>query len=218
MPVTYAPAIVGKSTVRKPTVQSTNQTTPSTTSTPKSYKPPTPNVSQPTDLIVPSLAGAPGPTTVTQPTTPAAPTQPDTSASLNEQLLSTALAQIEAQYGLSREQLLASRTAIGDEYRFMELQLQKAREQALEQVGYNAQERGITRSGIYAENVADTETEFANQLSQAESAFQSQDEQIASQLAALSQQEELARLEAERTAKLRALDQEVLRALAEAGL
>lgn len=153
------------------------------------------------------------------PAAPPAPLGGDASfLELNAQALEQALAALEAQYGLSKEQLLASRTAIGDEYRLLAAQAERARGQALEQTTQSAQERGIVRSGIHAEAVADTELAFAEQLAGLESSFTSGQEQIDSQLLALEQQLEFDRLAAERAAQQRALDQEVMQLLLEAGL
>lgn len=137
---------------------------------------------------------------------------------LNAESLEAALAAIESEFGLTREQLMLSRDAIGDEYRYLNLQAERAREISAEQAVQGAQERGIFRSGITAEAVSDVEQAFADQLAQLESNRTSQEEQIDAQLAALEQQEELRRLEAERAAEQALLDLEVMQALADAGI
>ncbi len=192
--------------------------------TPAPFTPPTPSGS-PTDLVPQTFDPAP--------VTPATPgvlpsggginpviTSAGATdfATLNQQSLQSALAAIEAQFGLTREQLLADRSAIGQEYQLLNAQAERARGQALDQVGFNAQERGITRSGIFAEDVADTELQFAELLAQQEAGLTSSQEAIDQQLAAQVQQEEIARLQAEQEAQLRALDNEVMQLLLDAGL
>ena len=60
-------------------------------------------------------------------------------ATLNAEALEAALAAIEAEYGLNRAQLLAEQSAIGEEYRYLYAQAQRARTQGLEQVSQSAQ-------------------------------------------------------------------------------
>lgn len=139
-------------------------------------------------------------------------------AALNASALEAALAAIEAQFGLTREQLLADRSAIGQEYQLLFAQAQRAREQGLEQTTQGFQERGLVRSGLHAEGLANTELAFAEQLAGLEGGRASQFAGIDSQLAALQGQEAFARLQAEQEAELRLLDQEVMALLLEAGL
>lgn len=137
---------------------------------------------------------------------------------LNAESLESALLAIEAQFGLTREQLLAERSAVGDEYRYLAAQAERAREFAKESAVQGAQERGIGRSGIAVEAVSDVEQQYADQFAQLEANRTSQFEGIDSQLAGLEQQEELARLEQERASEQALLDLEIMQLLADAGL
>lgn len=137
---------------------------------------------------------------------------------LNSSALDSALAAIEAQFGLTREQLLADQSAVGQEYQLLFAQAQQARGRGLEQAEQSGVERGIAQSGIAAETIADTASAFDEQLAQLELNRSTTQESISSQLASLDLQESLQRQEAQRIAAMRALDDEVLQALADAGL
>jgi hypothetical protein len=77
------------------------------------------------------------------------------------------LAAIEAQYGLSREQLLAGEGEAADLYRFIVANLSAAQADAEAGVTEGAIRRGILRSGIAAEQQADVVNEFAQRGQQA---------------------------------------------------
>lgn len=64
--------------------------------------------------------------------------------------IAAAMQQIEAEYGLSREELLRDQTMIGAQYRLLQTQLARQRQQALEGAEAGALQRGLFRSGIYA--------------------------------------------------------------------
>ena len=112
---------------------------------------------------------APPPTAVTSPAP--APAAPPPSADdggdgdvaeavpdIDIAAIEAALAAIEAQFGLTREQLLADESEIGRTYRLLIAQVNRANEAQIESVLGNALDRGIVRSGIFAENVAEVET------------------------------------------------------------
>jgi hypothetical protein len=84
-------------------------------------------------------------------------------ASIDVEAIEAAIGAIEAQYGLTRDQLLADESEIGRTYRLLLAQSNRAREDAIEAVFSSSVERGITRSGITAEGVADVETLAAEQ-------------------------------------------------------
>lgn len=137
---------------------------------------------------------------------------------LNADALDSALKAIELEFGLTREQLMRERGALGEEYRLLSAQAERERGRALEGVEQGVQERGIVRSGIAAEAYNDTELAFADQQAGLSMGLSSGQEMIDSELSALAQQRQLAQLDAERQAESRALDLDVLRLLSEAGL
>lgn len=151
---------------------------------------PTPNYAAPTPSQTEQV---PGP--LAQPS----PTQgPGVGAlrDLSGQELEAALAAIESQYGLTREQLLADQSELGSTYRFLFSNLERQRQAATQGVTGDALQRGILRSGIHQGNVADVEQQFAEQTAQAEAAKQSRLFQINQALAALGPQQALAQAQA----------------------
>ncbi len=137
---------------------------------------------------------------------------------LNAEALESALKAIEAQFGLTKEQLLADQSALGQEYQLLNAQLEQQRERGLEQTVQGFQERGITRSGLAAEGVALTEQAFADEGARLAREQSSAEEAIAGELARLQQEQELAELEARRQSEQALLDLEILQLLNAAGL
>jgi hypothetical protein len=152
---------------------------------------------------------APSPTAPTSPTpapapAPAAPVE-ETPAAINTDALKEILAGIEAQFGLSREQLLSGEGEASNLYRFILANMAAAETQAQQGVENQAVGRGILRSGIAAQNQARVANTFAQQKAQAAS---QKDQQLA-QIALALQQLEL-ELGQERTGAVTEFGQDTL--------
>lgn len=155
-------------------------------------------------------------TTTTQP--PAGPVDTGTDtyadsqlAKFTEQDIAAALAAIEAEFGLTREQLLADQTMIGAQYRLLTAQMARAQARALESAESGALQRGLFRSGIFAAETGDIAQSFGEQQSQlaqqtAEqtSGLQAQIDALEAQKAAAKAAEETAIRRGEMTARLQA--------------
>lgn len=147
-----------------------------------------------TGTVTPTQTGiVPGPL--------AAPSAPqggsvDALRDLTGQELEAALAAIESQYGLTREQLMQDQSELGSTYRFLFSNLERQRQAATQGVTGDALQRGILRSGIHQGNVAEVEQSFSEQTAQAEAAKQSRLFQINQALAALGPQQALAQAQA----------------------
>lgn len=110
--------------------------------------------------------------------------------------LDAALAAIESQYGLTREQLLQDQSELGATYRFLFSNLERQRTAMTQGATGEALQRGILRSGIHQGNIADVEQQYSEQTAQAEAAKQSRLFQINQALAALGPQQALAQAQA----------------------
>lgn len=137
---------------------------------------------------------------------------------LQDEALEAALGSIEAQYGLTREQLLADQSALGQEYQFLNAQLEQNRARALEQTEQSFQERGILASGLAAEGVAETEQVFADEAATLARERSTGNEQIQSELERIQMEQELAELEARRQREQALLDIEIMQMLSDAGV
>jgi len=120
-------------------------------------------------------------------------------AQYTEDDINAALRAIEAEFGLTREQLLGDQTMIGAQYRLLTAQLARQQARALEGAESSALQRGLFRSGIFASEVGDIGQEFGEKQSQNALAKQAQDLAIEQRLATLSAEEESAKA-AEETA------------------
>lgn len=121
----------------------------------------------------------------------------DTLQKFTEEDIAAALAAIEAEFGLTREQLMADQTIIGAQYRLMTTQLARRREQALEQTEAGALQRGLFRSGIYAAEAGKVSQEFADAEAQAFQEKTSQELAIEQRLATLEAEKERKKAEEE---------------------
>lgn len=101
--------------------------------------------------------------------------------------LDLAIAAIEAQYGLTKEQLLADKSAVGQTYRQLVFQARRQRTLEARQALLGSVERGITRSGITAQEQTDLRQRWAEQLALLQTQKNSQLGQIQSQLAGINQ-------------------------------
>lgn len=112
-------------------------------------------------VVTPATPQTPG--TPPPPQGPAAPTTtegPGAASALagyTEDEISAALAGLEAQFGMTRAQLLADQTQAGAQYRLLLAQLERGRVQGIETATNDAVRRGIYRSGILGENIAEVE-------------------------------------------------------------
>lgn len=172
--------------ITAPVVQPQVAPAPATTATPVVTKAP---AADPADTVTP-----PSPTEAAvddyQNTTLARFTAADIEA---------ALAAIEAEFGLTREQLLGDQTMIGAQYRLLTAQLARQQAKALEGAEAGALQRGLFRSGIFAAEAGDIGQQFGEAQAQAAQQKQSQELQISNQLATLGAAEAAAKA-AEETA------------------
>jgi hypothetical protein len=95
------------------------------------------------------------------------------------------MSQIEAEFGLTRAQLLADQTTIGAQYRLLEGQLARQRQLSLQGAEAGALQRGVFRSGIYAKEYSDVAGQFAEQQAQLAQQQSSEEGQLAAELATL---------------------------------
>jgi hypothetical protein len=107
--------------------------------------------------------------------------------------IEAALAAIEAEFGLTREQLIGDQTMIGAQYRLLTAQLARQQARALEGAEAGALQRGLFRSGIFAAEVGDIGQEFGEQQAKFAAEKQSKDLAITSRLATLGAEEAAAK-------------------------
>lgn len=103
-------------------------------------------------------------------------------AGFTEDEIAAALAGLEAQFGMTRAQLLADQTQAGAQYRLLLAQLERGRVQGIETATNDAVRRGIYRSGILGENIADVETATLGQRDVAEQELQARTQANETQL------------------------------------
>lgn len=114
------------------------------------------------------------------------PTQYDDSLSgFTEADISASLAAIEAEYGLTREELLRDQTMIGAQYRLLTAQLSRQRQLALEGAEAGALQRGLFRSGIFAAEAGQVEGQFGEAQAQLAQETLGKEGEIISQLETL---------------------------------
>lgn len=178
-------------------------------------------------FVPPPFVAPPPATPSLAPPPPAAPTGggdggvADLVAELNdlsEEQIAAAIAAIETEYGLTRTQLMADKSSVGSEYRLLIAHLNRAKSQALQDVTNSAQERGLLRSGIRAEQQTQVARDFAEQEAAATAQKAQQEQAITAQLSALPQLQENAIAQAAAEGRGIVLDVETIQALAAAGL
>lgn len=99
--------------------------------------------------------------------------------------ITASLAAIEAEYGLTREELLRDQSYIGAQYRLLTAQLARQRQLALEGAEAGALQRGLFRSGIFAEEAGKVQQSFADAQAQMAQETLAEEGQILSQLETL---------------------------------
>ena len=109
---------------------------------------------------------------------------------LTEEQIGAALAAIEAQYGMTREQLLADRSMAGLAYQRLTQELARAREVAQAGVEQDALRRGLFDSGIAAQQQASLAQQFAEQRAAAAQERQARIDAINASLAQLGAQKQ----------------------------
>jgi len=155
----------------------------------------------------------PGPVTVTP-----GPGAEGAEGGIDIAAIEAAIAAIEAQFGLTREQLLADQSELGRQYRQLIVQASRAREASIEAVLGNALDRGIVRSGIFAENVTEVEQLNAEQLGDISSSQAASDASTQNAIAVAEAAAAEAKLTAAQQRGGQVLSQEELDALIKAGL
>ena len=145
-------------------------------------------------------------------------TPPGAEGGVDIAAIEAAIAAIEAQFGLTREQLLADQSELGRQYRQLIVQASRAREASIEAVLGNALDRGIVRSGIFAENVTEVEQLNAEQLGDISSSQAASDASTQNAIAVAEAAAAEAKLTAAQQRGGQVLSQEELDALIKAGL
>lgn len=174
--------------------------------------------------VVYTPTGTNAPTTTGTPSTPETPAGPEAAgpgsagaardlAGYTEDEIAAALAGLEAQFGMTRAQLLADQTQAGAQYRLLLAQLERGRVQGIETATNDAVRRGIYRSGILGENIADVEGAYVGGVGQAEAQLQARNQATEAQLRGLDAAEaaQAAQIEAQ-------LRSQYARTLLEAGI
>lgn len=134
-------------------------------------------------------------------------------AGYTEDEIAAALAGLEAQYGMTRAQLLADQTQAGAQYRLLLAQLERGRVQGIETATNDAVRRGIYRSGILGENIAEVEAATLEGRGQAEAQLQARTDATRAQL------DNLGAMQAAQAAQIEAqLRSQYARTLLEAGI
>ena len=135
----------------------------------------------------------------------------DSLAKFTEQDIQAALAAIEAEFGLTRAELMRDQTMIGAQFRLLTAQLARQQEKALGQAEAGALQRGLFRSGIYAAEAGEVGQQFAEKQAEFQTAADAQQLAITERLGSLTAeqataqaQEETAIRRGEYTARLQA--------------
>lgn len=105
-----------------------------------------------------------------------------------EQEIEAALAALEAQYGMTREQLLMDQTQLGAQARLLMARMERQRQLGVQAAESDAVGRGIYRSGILGENIQGIENQYQEGVAQAEQQRLAQEQAIQTQLQFLQQQ------------------------------
>lgn len=165
----------------------------------------------PTVVAPPAVVNTGGSTTTTVTQPPAVQTDTGGGVSVsdatafNPAVLAQILASLEAQYGLSAEQLMADQSEIGRLYQFISANLNRLEAESLKGEQESSLGRGILRSGIHLENQANVERDFAERRASAEGEQAQQLTYIQNQLAQLQ-----AQLEADKMAAAQGFGQQGL--------
>lgn len=114
----------------------------------------------------------------------------------NPAVLAQILASLEAQYGLSAEQLMADQSEVGRLYQFITSNLGRMEAEATRGETESSLGRGILQSGIHLENQANVERDFAERRASAEGEQAQQLTYIQNQVAQLQAQLEADRMQA----------------------
>lgn len=199
---------------------------------PKVSKPPTP---KPVGAVAPSRTYTPastGGTTVTQspgsvassvssdtvkPSAPVTKPGDSTKAASDStaDMLAAVLRSIEAEYGLSAEQLMADESEIGRTYRLLVAEQQRKGLMAREALQGQMLDRGIVQSGIYVDEVGRQEAAQSEAVAALQAEEQARLARIAATQASLPAQEAAARAAAAQQAAAAGLDLDVIKALAQ---
>lgn len=155
-----------------------------------------------------------------------APTAPNTTqgdatkqgSDTTRAMLEATLAAIEAETGLTMEQLITDESDIGRQYRFLLAQARREGVRAQEAVQAGALDRGILQSGIYAEDTARLQQQVAEQTSSLEADRAAQLGALRTEQALLPAQASAAQAAAAQQAAAAGLDLDVIKALAGGGL
>lgn len=129
-----------------------------------------------------------------------------------------AIKALEAQFNLTKEQLLADDSEIGRTYRLLQAQALRGRDADLESSVNQHIERGILRSGIALEDQADIERDFAELSSDLTSKEAATRAKIQSEIASAESETSAAKLAAAIDRGFQTLTLEELEALLEGGL
>lgn len=165
-----------------------------------------PTVAAPqTQVVTPPSTGTIQPPPVTQTAPADSGSQISDATAFNPAVLAQILASLEAQYGLSAEQLMADQSEIGRLYQFISSNLTRLEAESLKGEQESSLGRGILRSGIHLENQANVERDFAERRASAEGEQAQQLTYIQNQLAQLQ-----AQLEADKMAAAQGFGQQGL--------
>lgn len=127
---------------------------------------------------------------------------------LTEEQISAAMAAIEAQYGMTREQLLSDRSMAGLAYQRLTAELTRAREVAQQGVEQDALRRGLFDSGISARQQGTLAQQFAEQRAVAAQERQARIDAINASLAQLTAQQEAEKAAEEARIRREALERQ----------
>lgn len=142
----------------------------------------------------------------------------DAGQDLTAESLTAMLAAIEAQYGLTAEQLMLEESDIGRQYRLIAMEAQRAGAQARDSLAAGAVDRGILRSGIYADQAGKLEATLAEQAAARQAEEQRRLAEIEAQRAALGAQQAADEAAAAQQAAALGLDLDLVKAASAGGV
>lgn len=205
---------------KPPSTQTTGRTSSASGSVTRPKVAPTPSPTAPDTGGIAGAASSQGPSGQTTETIvgEAGLENETASGGLDVAAIEAAITAIEAQFGLTKEQLLADESEVGRTYRQLIASVNRAREASIEAVLGNALDRGIVRSGIFASNVTEVEQLTAESVADLSAQQSAQQGQIQNALSQAENAAAQAKLTAAQQRGGGTLSQEELEALINGGL
>lgn len=149
---------------------------------------------------------------------PAAQAAPTGGQETIADMLTKAISAIEAEYGMTREQLLSDESEIGRQYRLLVAEAQRQGVDAARALESSVLDRGLVQSGIYADQAAQLQQAQAEQVAALRAQEAAALGDLAAQRAALPAQQAAAQAAAAQQAAQAGLDLDLVKAAASGGI